>query len=140
VSDLDNEVFLVHVETGPDLLDICHLEGQLVFSEGLDSVSEDHLSQIPLIDDLSLLVDLSGHKKFVSFDVLSFLQVDIIIKQNQFFNNDLSVQDVEIVLGIVLNIDFEPHFCRFFALQVIICENNAFLVILEKDFHLTNFC
>ena len=70
---LDNEVLLVHFETGPYLLDIGHLKCHFVLSERLDPVGQDQLPQMELVDHLSLLVDLTCHQKLVAFDVLTLL-------------------------------------------------------------------
>jgi hypothetical protein len=139
VPDLHDETPLVHIESGPDLLYVAHGKSQLLVPEGLDAVSDHQPPEVPPIDDLSSLVDISAHHELISIQILPHFQIDLVVHQNHLLHHYLGKQNVKVILHITLYEDLELHFHCFLASYIIISEADALLVVLEQNLHFGNF-
>ena len=136
MPDLDDEVLLVELEPGPEFLEVGHGEGHLIVLEGLNPVRYDYPPFVPLVLDLGLLEELPAHHELVGVEVLTLLEVDVVVEEQQLLGDYFGEEQVEVVLHVVLDENLELELAVDLALEVVVGEDDDPLVILVEHLHL----
>lgn len=132
MTQLHHQFAVLDVEPGPYFFDVFHFEGELPFLVGLNPVVKDHEPLIPLVQDLSFFEQSPLHDKLIAFGIFSLVQVDLVVHQQQLFNDDLGHEDKQIVLGVVLQEYSEFDLSRLLALHLVVGQTDALLELFKQ--------